>query len=65
MGTVYKARDTRLHRTVALKLLSGAGALDSAARDRLTREAQAIAALDHPNICAFTTSGATAGRIIW
>ena len=57
MGAVYKARDTRLERTVAIKVLSGVAALDSAARDRFTREARAIAALDHPNICTLYDVG--------
>ena len=57
MGVVYRARDTRLGRTVALKVLSGAGALDPAARDRFTREAHAIASLNHPHICALYDIG--------
>jgi serine/threonine protein kinase/tetratricopeptide (TPR) repeat protein len=61
MGAVYKAQDTRLKRTVALKVLSGGSALDSTARERLTREAHAIAALDHPHICALYDIG-TEGR---
>ncbi len=52
MGAVYRARDTRLKRTVALKVLAGARGLDPSARVRFTREARAIAALDHPHICA-------------
>ncbi len=50
MGEVYAAEDTRLHRTVALKMLPHAVAADPDRRKRLEREAQAVAALNHPNI---------------
>lgn len=52
MGEVYKAFDTRLNRFVALKFLSDSLKTDAAAKRRLVREAQAAAALEHPNICA-------------
>lgn len=52
MGTVFKAEDTRLKRTVALKFLSTAALDEEEVRQRFIREAQAAAALDHPNICA-------------
>src|SRR5262245_52685489 len=48
MGAVYRARDTRLQRTVALKLLSSEG---PDALDRLLDEARAAAGLNHPHIC--------------
>lgn len=48
MGEVFVAEDTRLHRKVALKLLSGLTASDPERRERFKREAQAIAALNHP-----------------
>ena len=52
MGEVYRARDTRLRRTVAIKVASGAVNADPQVRARFHREARAIAALNHPHICA-------------
>ena len=51
MGTVYKAEDTRLKRTVALKFLASDQFRDKDAKARFLSEAQAAAALNHPNIC--------------
>ena len=52
MGTVYKAEDTRLRRTVALKFLSLKALGDEEEKARFLREAQSAALLDHPNIAA-------------
>ncbi len=57
MGEVYRARDTRLDRTVAVKVLPAHAAADRASRDRFEREARAVAALSHPHICALYDVG--------
>ena len=57
MGEVFRARDTRLDRTVAIKVLSPALAADPQFKERFDREARAVSALDHPNICALYDVG--------
>jgi serine/threonine protein kinase len=57
MGEVYKARDTRLDRRVAIKVLPPAFSADPDRRARFEREAKTIAALDHPHICALHDVG--------
>ncbi len=57
MGEVYKARDTRLDRLVAIKILPAALAADPQFRERFDREARAISQLDHPHICALYDVG--------
>ena len=57
MGEVYRARDTRLQRAVAVKVLAPALAADPGFRTRFSREARIISQLDHPNICALFDVG--------
>jgi len=57
MGQVYRATDTRLDREVAIKVLPAHWADDAAMKDRFDREAQAIASLNHPHICALHDIG--------
>jgi serine/threonine protein kinase/Tol biopolymer transport system component len=57
MGEVYQARDTRLERTVAIKVLSPALATDPAFRERFEREARTISGLTHPHICTLYDVG--------
>jgi serine/threonine protein kinase len=57
MGEVYRARDTRLRREVALKLLPDAAAHDADSLHRFDRETRAVATLNHPNILAIHDTG--------
>src|ERR1700745_3516018 len=57
MGEVYRARDTRLDRTVAIKILPAHSSSNPDARQRLEREARAVSSLNHPNICTLHDIG--------
>ena len=57
MGEVYSARDHRLERSVAIKVLSASQDTDAARRERFAREARAIARLSHPHICTLYDVG--------
>ena len=59
MGEVYRARDTRLDRMVAIKVLPPHLTASPAARERFQREARAVALLQHPNICTVHDVGET------
>src|SRR5580765_1212767 len=63
MGEVYTARDTRLDRTVAVKVLPPDVAADPERRARFEREARAVAALQHPNICTIHDVGVAAESV--
>src|ERR1700674_4481781 len=62
MGEVYRARDTRLHRDVAVKVLPYVFSEDADRLRRFEQEARATAALNHPNILAIFDVGTTNGQ---
>ena len=61
MGEVYKASDTRLDRTVAVKVLPEHVASDPDLKQRFEREAKTLSSLNHPNICLLYDVGEDAG----
>jgi serine/threonine protein kinase len=61
MGEVYRAKDTRLDRTVAIKVLASHLSQDSEVKQRFEREARAISSLSHPHICALYDVGSEDG----
>ena len=61
MGEVYRALDTRLDRSVAIKVLPSHLSSDAELKQRLEREAKAISALQHPNICTLHDIGSQDG----
>jgi eukaryotic-like serine/threonine-protein kinase len=61
MGEVYRARDSRLHRDIALKIVHPAIVADSGRRDRLVREARAASAIEHPHIAVIHDIGEADG----
>jgi eukaryotic-like serine/threonine-protein kinase len=61
MGEVYRARDTRLERTVAVKVLSQRFSADPLLRQRFEREARSVSALNHPHICVLHDIGSEEG----
>ena len=61
MGEVYKARDTRLERTVAVKVLPSHMSASAEVRQRFEREAKTISQLSHPHICALYDVGSHEG----
>ena len=61
MGEVYRGRDTRLDRTVAIKILPAHFSNDPVRKQRFEREAKAISGLNHPNICTLHDVGSQDG----
>ena len=64
MGEVYRARDTRLDRTVAVKVLAPELASDAEFRARFASEAKTISALNHPHICGLYDIGRDHGGVL-
>ena len=64
MGEVFRARDPRLGRVIAIKVLARGTAMDSEGRERFDREGKALAALNHPNIVTIHSTETIEGRAI-
>jgi len=65
MGEVYRARDTRLERTVAIKILPAQFSSDPVRKQRFEREAKTISSLNHPHICTLHDIDRRTELIIW
>ena len=65
MGEVYRARDTRLERDVAVKVLPSGLSSDLNLRQRLEREAKAVSQLSHPHICTLHDIGHQDGCLLY
>ena len=65
MGVVYRARDERLHRRVAIKVLPPELAFQEEIRARFTREAQTAARLSHPHVVPIFDVGAAGGDLVY
>jgi serine/threonine protein kinase len=65
MGEVYRARDTRLDRQVAIKILAAHLSSSPELKQRLEREARAISSLNHPHICQLYDIGSQDGTVTW
>ena len=63
MGEVYRARDPRLEREIALKVLPAATLADETARARMLREARLAAQLNHPHVCTVHEVGEAEGQV--
>jgi len=61
MGEVYRAKDTRLERTVAIKILPARFSADPVRKQRFEREAKTISSLNHPHICILHDIGSQDG----